>query len=192
MKFYAVKKGKVPGIYLTWTECQNQTRGFSGAVFKSFTTLKEAESFVKQNIILEEKFDEVAYTDGSFIGGIAGGAAVLVTEKKVMMSSVEGDAQTNNRGELLGIILALKHTKGSLKICSDSQYSINILSNSYKAKENLDLVTEAQEAMKGRVIQFEYVPAHTGLKYNELADFYAKQSCNLPMKNLSSCQIYYD
>lgn len=30
-KYYAVRAGKKPGIYLTWIECQAQTAGFRGA-----------------------------------------------------------------------------------------------------------------------------------------------------------------
>ena len=45
-KYYAVKKGRVPGIYDTWDECKAQTAGFSGPVFKSFNSLTEAEDFV--------------------------------------------------------------------------------------------------------------------------------------------------
>ena len=37
-KYYAVKKGRKPGIYDTWDECRKQTLGFSGAVYKSFKT----------------------------------------------------------------------------------------------------------------------------------------------------------
>ena len=44
-KYYSVKAGKKPGVYLTWEECKNQVDGFSGAVYKSFPTLAEAEEF---------------------------------------------------------------------------------------------------------------------------------------------------
>lgn len=44
-KFYAVKVGKVPGIYSTWNECEDQVKGFPGAVYKSYATLSEAERF---------------------------------------------------------------------------------------------------------------------------------------------------
>ena len=44
--FYAVKKGRNPGIYKSWAECQKNVTGFSGAVFKGFETLKEAELFM--------------------------------------------------------------------------------------------------------------------------------------------------
>lgn len=44
-KYYGVKVGKTPGVYLTWEECKSQVDGFSGAVYKSFPTLAEAEEF---------------------------------------------------------------------------------------------------------------------------------------------------
>ena len=46
-KFYAVKQGKVPGIYRSWAECSAQVHGFSGAIYKSFPTLAEAEVFME-------------------------------------------------------------------------------------------------------------------------------------------------
>lgn len=45
-KYYAVRVGKIPGIYSTWNECQEQVKGFSGAEYKSFATLNEAEQYV--------------------------------------------------------------------------------------------------------------------------------------------------
>ena len=44
-KFYAVKKGYQTGIFTTWAECQKQTQGFKGALFKSFPTKEEAQNF---------------------------------------------------------------------------------------------------------------------------------------------------
>lgn len=32
-KFYAVKVGKIPGIYSTWNECEAQVKGVSGAKY---------------------------------------------------------------------------------------------------------------------------------------------------------------
>ncbi len=45
-KYYAVKSGKKPGIYQTWSECEEQVKGFSGASYKSFSTLAEAEQYL--------------------------------------------------------------------------------------------------------------------------------------------------
>lgn len=45
MKFYAVAKGRKPGIYLTWSDCELNVKGVKGAVFKSFKTHEEAEAY---------------------------------------------------------------------------------------------------------------------------------------------------
>lgn len=45
-KYYAVKKGLTPGIYLSWPECQAQINGYSGAVYKGFATKEEALDFM--------------------------------------------------------------------------------------------------------------------------------------------------
>lgn len=45
-KHYAVRIGRVPGIYGTWDECKKQIDGFSGALFQSFPTLEQAEQYL--------------------------------------------------------------------------------------------------------------------------------------------------
>lgn len=45
-KYYAVKVGLTPGVYLNWADCKAQVDGFSGATYKSFPTLEEAQAFV--------------------------------------------------------------------------------------------------------------------------------------------------
>lgn len=48
MKFYyAVQKGRHPGVYENWSDCQREVTGAAGAVFKKFKTRAEAEAFVK-------------------------------------------------------------------------------------------------------------------------------------------------
>ncbi|OKL59188.1 hypothetical protein UA08_05883 [Talaromyces atroroseus] len=45
-KFYAVKEGFRPGVYYNWNDCLAQVTGFKGAVFQSFPSLEEANSFL--------------------------------------------------------------------------------------------------------------------------------------------------
>ena len=47
MKVYAVRKGRKPGIYTTWADCQNQVKGFKGAEFKSFNKHSEAYEYLR-------------------------------------------------------------------------------------------------------------------------------------------------
>ena len=60
-KFYAVKKGKVPGIYTSWDACKSMVHGFPGAVYKGFATRAEAEQF------LEEKKEEQKEPENSTV-----------------------------------------------------------------------------------------------------------------------------
>ncbi|XP_033737710.1 ribonuclease H1-like isoform X4 [Pecten maximus] len=46
MPFYAVRRGKMPGIYKTWDECKAQVNGFPKARYKKFSTESEANDFV--------------------------------------------------------------------------------------------------------------------------------------------------
>lgn len=67
-KYYAVKEGREgPKIYSTWSECQKNVTGFSGAKFKSFSTEKEAMEYIGIKPVLsddkkqKEKEDALKY-----------------------------------------------------------------------------------------------------------------------------------
>lgn len=45
-KYYAVRIGRVPGVYNSWEECKQQVDGYSKPAFKSFSCQAEAEQFV--------------------------------------------------------------------------------------------------------------------------------------------------
>eukprot|EP01112_Ceratiomyxa_fruticulosa_P011741 TRINITY_DN3212_c0_g1_i1.p1 TRINITY_DN3212_c0_g1~~TRINITY_DN3212_c0_g1_i1.p1 ORF type:complete len:306 (+),score=47.12 TRINITY_DN3212_c0_g1_i1:233-1150(+) len=55
MKFYAVRKGRVPGIYETWDECERQVTGFPRPAFKKFNTLEEALGYMNSPQPYEEQ-----------------------------------------------------------------------------------------------------------------------------------------
>ena len=61
-KYYVVWVGKVPGIYTSWGECQQQVNQFTGAKFKAFESRSEAEQ---------------AYAAGYKITGVSSPEAVL-------------------------------------------------------------------------------------------------------------------
>ena len=66
-KFYAVKKGKIPGIYNSWDECKKMVDGFPGAVYKSFKTLEEAKDFagIAASETLDKSWNVLPGTDVS-------------------------------------------------------------------------------------------------------------------------------
>ncbi len=48
-KYYVVWKGVTPGIYDNWTDCQLQVKGVEGALYKSFTSDKEAKQAFEES-----------------------------------------------------------------------------------------------------------------------------------------------
>jgi ribonuclease HI len=48
-KFYVVWQGRKPGVYSTWDDCDSQIRGFSGAKYKSFSSLSAAKAAFQQD-----------------------------------------------------------------------------------------------------------------------------------------------
>lgn len=53
-KYYVVKKGKTPGIYLSWDDCKKMVDGYPGAVYKGFETLTEAGDYLEDRESLDE------------------------------------------------------------------------------------------------------------------------------------------
>jgi hypothetical protein len=45
--YYAVKRGREPGVYQTWKEAEEQTYLFSGAEVKKFSRLADAEAYLE-------------------------------------------------------------------------------------------------------------------------------------------------
>ncbi len=48
-KYYAVSKGRSPGIYNDWETTKQQVNGYPGAKYKSFTNKENALSYIKEN-----------------------------------------------------------------------------------------------------------------------------------------------
>ncbi|MBR7927226.1 type II toxin-antitoxin system RnlA family toxin [Aerococcaceae bacterium zg-ZUI334] len=62
--FYAVRIGKIPGVYQTWSQAEEQVKGFSGAEYKSFSTEEEAVRYIsfektQQSDDLDEEASDV-------------------------------------------------------------------------------------------------------------------------------------
>ena len=103
-KYYAVRVGRIPGVYSTWEECEAQVLGAEGALYKAFPTREQAEAFVisdetpsprktakkpagktgkeeKEVPVTVPADTVVAFVDGSFnaAAGIYGYGCVLLT-----------------------------------------------------------------------------------------------------------------
>jgi ribonuclease HI len=120
--FYAVAKGRAPGVYTTWREAEKQVTGFNYPKYRKFSTQEEADAFVKQYGQAskpdpkEEPSTEgyVVFTDGSAIGNgktnaKAGYAMVWPNHPHLTTSKpLQGTPKTNNRAEFMACIDALE------------------------------------------------------------------------------------
>jgi ribonuclease HI len=128
-KFYAVKQGRKTGIFMTWDDCKAQVQGYSGAIYKSFPTITEAQQYLwgtgaadaKTAGKPDEKTDAalnldaipedemVAYVDGSFHlekRMFAYGAVIFYGGKEYRFAGSDADSELaemrNVAGEIRG------------------------------------------------------------------------------------------
>ena len=116
------------------------------------------------------------YTDGSCLqnpGGPGGWAICIIEDDGNVFIISDGEiSTTNNRMELRSVIEALSFckTNSECTIYSDSRLTINCAVGKWKRKANLDLWEDFDKLIKNKNIQFEWVKAHSGVKYNEIVD----------------------
>lgn len=58
-KYYAVKLGRNPGIYQTWGEVEEQVKGFSKPIYRSFNSLEKATNFMEDELNTSEQSSEL-------------------------------------------------------------------------------------------------------------------------------------
>lgn len=204
VKYYAVKEGKIPGVYQTWEECKEQVLGFSGARYKSFKTLEEAENFIRkeevasekesieEEAVVKEKTEEeslVAYVDGSFVEGKKfGSGCVLLYQNKVIdeisigfvdeefakMRNVAGEIKASE----LAIRYAIENAYKSIVVYHDYEGIAKWCLGEWKTNKEGTKAYKAfyDEASKKIQITFKKVRGHSGDLYNELADSLAKKA----------------
>ncbi len=136
-KYYAVRKGRTPGIYMNWGDCQTQVTGYPGAEFKSFPTVGEAVEYLQASSTLsvgkvdskaeipvdpDMEFAEdprkkltYAFVDGSYNSATKvygfGGFLMHHGEKEILQGSGQDEEMAsmhNVAGEILGSMAAVQ------------------------------------------------------------------------------------
>ncbi len=227
-KYYAVAKGKTPGIYLTWDDCKVQVDGVPGAVFKGFATIQEAKDFIEsvtgkvvessyqqielafdvgeerlsdmseepqQNVIEQAVSTEnhlIAYVDGSYDHSqlrYAYGCVLVLSQEEVTLNGSDNHedyvSMRNVAGEIMGseqaVLWALEHGYKKITIYYDYEGIEKWANGIWKANKPGTQRYKAFIAEKRQKIEiaFQKVAAHTGVKYNEMADRLAKEALGI-------------
>jgi len=222
MKFYAVARGRKTGIFTSWPDAERQVKGFAGARFKSFKTKQEALAFLEDPVYTnsasstkklgdtpkkkknghqqqtKHEYPENAvmvYTDGGAIGNPGPGGYGVVFETGETFSG-GFNLTTNNRMELLAVIVALEALEGETRpIClhSDSRYVVNGITKNWaqawkrrgwKKSDgtpamNPDLWQRLLDLLPGLDIRFIWVKGHAGNPLNEACDHLANSTARM-------------
>lgn len=200
-KYYAVRKGKVPGIYMTWNDCKSQVDGFSGAEYKSFASLEEAAAFVdggssqnisvdiKDGVPVSDEYNAIAYVDGSYNNAtkeFSYGVVMFHDGKEIYFSQKVEDKELaemrNVAGEIKGaecaMRYAIEHGCKTLVIYHDYEGIAKWCTGVWKTnKEGTQAYKAYFDSIKDSIkIDFKKVKGHSGDLYNDKADELAKKA----------------
>lgn len=191
--FYAVKNGRVPGIYDNWTDAEQQVKGFAEAIYKKFDNLPDAERFMfgkeEQTDVNQGNGYEI-YVDGSFDAKKPShySCGVVVLKDGVVVHTISKAASgpaaemRNVAGEILGACMAFEYCfktgVGRVTVCHDYEGIAAWCEGAWEAKNNF---TQKYKAYYDKIseyvdISFVKVKGHSNNKYNDLADSLAKQA----------------
>ncbi len=219
-KYYAVKVGKVTGVFETWEECEASVKGYPGALYKSFKSEAEAYAYMgwsgqqltfdnldevqgqdgplsneqapNEDMPYSNTVKAVAYVDGSFneeTQTFGYGVVMFYKGEELHMKDASKDPDLvdmrNVAGEIKGAMKAMEfavdNNISNITIYHDYLGISNWAGGEWKAnKKGTKAYKKFYDQCKKKVnIIFEKVDAHTGDKYNELADSLAKEACGI-------------
>ena len=134
------------------------------------------------------------YTDGSAKGnpGKGGFGVVLISGNHYKEISQGFRHTTNNRMELLAVIVGLEHLKNinsEVQVYSDSKYVVDSIEKKwvfqwekkhFKGKKNADLWKRFLIIYKKHKVSFNWVKGHAGHPHNEKCDYLAVEASEQP------------
>lgn len=184
-KVYAVKRGKVTGVFYTWEECRNAVEGYPGAEYRGFSTPEEAQEYLgivaqtegerREQSETEGSESELpaagwllAYVDGSYEDSLkkyAFGCVFLLPDGHIYVQFGSGDREEslqhrNVTGEMLGAMYAVKvamvNGYRGVEVCYDYQGIEKWVTGEWRSKTELTGKYAAAMRDWGRAIEIKF------------------------------------
>jgi ribonuclease HI len=175
-KYYVVWKGKKPGVYDNWKECEAQVKGVDGAVYKSFPGAEAArhafsgnpKDYVKRRVTAQKLQSRIVGSpvleslsvDAACSGNPGAMEYRGVDTKSGIQLFHKGPFPlgTNNIGEFLGIVHALAYlqkTGSTLPVYTDSRTALKwVKDKTVKTKLPRNTKTEALFELLDRAVSW--------------------------------------
>ena len=201
MKYYAVRKGRQPGVYTTWPACEEQVKGFPGAVYKAFPTKAQALAYVGECLssspsllpadALPTTDDIHVWVDGSCLPNSRGrlhfgwAYVILDGERELHRASghdvpVEARRHRNVAGEIQAVLHALEWCRArgiaAASIHFDYQGLASWVEGTWKTRTAFTRAYAERVRALGMTLTWHKVQAHSGAPYNELVDQLAREA----------------
>jgi len=221
-KIYAVFQGFQPGLYDSWAAAAPQVQGFKGARYKGFRQVAEAIAWLRAcTLTASESVDEaiinliknsymadsqvnsditrsngeiVIHTDGSAAPNPGSGGYGIVLQQGQLRKELSAGYQltTNNRMEMLAVIVALQALKSPAKVTlyTDSKYVVDSITKGWvkrwqardwkksdgKQAENIDLWQQLLPLLDQHEVSLQWIKGHAGHPENERCDVLANEA----------------
>lgn len=164
-KYYAVKNGKIKGVYLTWKDCQSMVIGYPNAVYKSFEDPHEAMDFLvgeKTSVKKAKKLDKAediedealnkdidenyeftidkdtieAYVDGSFDASQKKyGSGGVLIKNGKVIDSFSKEGKNLDSVSMRNVAGEIEASMYAMQYCVDNAYSKLVLYFDYNGIE---------------------------------------------------------
>ncbi|WP_075780199.1 viroplasmin family protein [Marinitoga sp. 1137] len=201
-KYYAVKKGRNPGIYESWEETRKQVDRFSDAEYKSFSSLEDAKEYLgiergKLETATNNPDKVVAYVDGSYDNKekIYGSGIYIIhngIEKEFYKYGNDQNflSTRNIAGEIIATLLALEYAKKQNAKEIDIYYDYEGIKKwaveEWKTKSDIAKIYKIkfEEYKEYLNINFYKIESHTNNPGNTKADELARKAIEEKQNNI--------